>query len=157
MIFPFIPSNSPKSTSPYFYIGEIVAVYLSKMAAAMTGPIRYGLFVSWKWRRHLHFNIYLVLWKKWRENLGSLLSSSLCKVFEELMRSHWGVTEESLRRAWGGMRGHWGGSEVAMSSSFVFQHLRLWVKRVSHVGGPPYPFGHIGWGHIRSYGKSHQI
>ena len=39
------------------------------------------------------------------------------------------------------MRSHWGGSEVAMGSSFVFQHLRLWVKRVSHVGGPPYPVG----------------
>ena len=36
--------------------------------------------------------------EKWRENLGSPLSSSLCKAFEELMRSHWGVTEESLRR-----------------------------------------------------------
>ena len=31
------PSNSTKSTSPYFYIGGIVAVYLSKMAATMTG------------------------------------------------------------------------------------------------------------------------
>ena len=28
---------------------------------------------------------------------------------------------------------------MAMSRSFVFQRLRLWVKRVSHVGGPPYP------------------
>ena len=40
------------------------------------------------WRENVNLNIYLVLWKKWRENLGSPLSSSLCKVFEELMRSH---------------------------------------------------------------------
>ena len=25
---------------------------------------------------------------------------------------------------------------MTMSSSFVLQHLHLWVKRVSHVGGP---------------------
>ena len=41
-----------------------------------------------KMGEHVHFNIYLVLWKKWRENLGSPLSASLCKVFEELIRSH---------------------------------------------------------------------
>ena len=117
----------------------------------------------WKWRENLDLNSYLVHGKK-AGNLGSPLSSSLCKVFGELMRSHWGVTEESLgrhdeslRRAWGGMRSHLGGFEVAMSSSFVFQHLRLWVKRVSHVGGPPYPVGPVGWRHIRSYGKSPQI
>ena len=31
------PSDSTKSTSPYFYIGGIVAAYLSKMAATMIG------------------------------------------------------------------------------------------------------------------------
>ena len=36
-IFPFKNSNSSKSTSPYFYIGGFVAVYLSKMATTMDG------------------------------------------------------------------------------------------------------------------------
>ena len=31
------PSDLSKSTSPYFYIDGIVAVYLSKMAATMVG------------------------------------------------------------------------------------------------------------------------
>ena len=46
-------------------------------------------------------------WKKWRENLGSPLSASLCKAFEELMRGHrggdeetWGVDNELMSRQW---------------------------------------------------------
>ena len=35
----FTISNSSKSASPYFYIGWLVAVYLSKMAATMDGPM----------------------------------------------------------------------------------------------------------------------
>ena len=48
----------------------------------------------WKWRDNLDLNIYLVHGKKRRENQGSPLSGLLCKGFEELMRRHWGATEE---------------------------------------------------------------
>ena len=38
-VFPLKHSNSSKRASPYFYIGGFVAVYLSKMASTIVGPI----------------------------------------------------------------------------------------------------------------------
>ena len=59
-------SNSSKSTSPYFYIGGFVAVYLSKMAATMVGPISKCYFhaslitdqFSWQKRQSSFLNSY---------------------------------------------------------------------------------------------------
>ena len=87
---------------------------------------------SRKWRKNLHLNIYLSK-VKWRKNLGSLLSGSLCKVFEELMRIHWGVTNWGEdEEAWGvieeGLRRQW--------AALLFLSTSACGLRVSHVGGP---------------------
>ena len=58
------PRNSTKSTSPYIYIGGIVAVYLSMMAATMIGTSNQDGVRFWR-RKHSLSKSILRLILKW--------------------------------------------------------------------------------------------